>query len=660
MFYSFIRKKKDNLEKARDVYSILFANWYSTRNKYNLTYLGEVFERHEERDLSVEDVLFGAVLGAESKDSFVDDSINTNQFELFKRRYNADMQNYKPINHLAYIILLSLMEKQTEVENELLNFIGKNTLNEDFLLLLEGIKDKVFVLSDIVLKAIVTKVENEKFNIDFISLLDITYNGSLYKSVYVNIRDITKILNLKSGMFKNKEIFKILNSYKKIGSNRIVRSDASEMLKCFAESEDVFWLLNLKIAYETLASDGNAIIQAKSSFISYINESLNIERDNFELFTKIRGINLDNKDFSNFDESKYLKLIKLYGRNHISAKNIGRDIFASNNFINLFKELINSGDVFKHIFVDFYFDAISISDNMEDKESFFNLIKEYDCSISYNQYAILIASGLMDMEEAIAASDENLIEVLYRQQDISYIELAKAIVNATLNGSIGVEDIFRQSISKREGRYSCRSIYTCNFVYETLKEYMEKDESLLDEERIKLIQKLERFLYLTSSSRGRIKDSLYIEFILYSFDNEFYKTALGISEDDVKNIARTILSFDGVKNSSEAHILNKFAYSEREANLMALEKEYEMLKEYISRGYTTSYLSVLESLLPKAENLDVRKEYENKLGDLVESLLHLDVNDFTNLIVALYKKNILSREKRNQLMILKLDKECEN
>lgn len=660
MFYSFIKKKMDNIEKARDVYRILFASMDVTRTKYNLTYLGEVFERHEERGLSVEDVLFGVVLGGELKHSFIDDSINTNQFQLFKSRYDADMQNYKPINHLAYIVLLTLMDKQVDAEEELLKFIDNNTLNENFLLLLEGFKNNVFVLSNTVQKAIVTKLENYKFDIDFISLLDMTYEYFYFTSLYVNIRDIIKILNLKSGMFKNKEIFNILNSYKKIGSNRILKSDASTMLKCFEESEDVFWLLNFKIANETLSQDGQAIITAKSSFVSYINESLNIERDNFELFTKIRGISLKNKDFSNFDESKYPKLIKLYDNNHITATNIGRGIFASNSFINLFKELINSDDVSQYTFVEFYFDAMSTSDNMEDKEFFFNLIKEYNSSISYNQYAILVASGLMGIEEAIASSGKDLIEVLYREDGISDIELATAIINVVLNGSIKVEAVFRQSLAKSDRRHYSTSTYTCNFVYTTIKEYIETDECISDKDKIALIQKLERFLYLTSKSTTHIRDDLYIEFILYSFNNELYKTALGMSEEDVKNIARTILSFKGIKDFDIAHSLNKFAYSEREANLMALEKEYENLKIYIAKSYTSYYSRELKSFLPKVEKLGVREKYEKALADLAESLLHLNVGYFTELIVILYKANVISKEKRNELMLLKLDKECGN
>lgn len=659
MFYKILKRKMENLEKAEDVYKILFCKVDSIRKKYNLTYLGEVFERHEERGFSVDDVLLGVALGAESGCSFIDDSINTNQFQLFKSRYDSHMENYKAISHLGYIILLSSMNKQAEVEEELLSFIDKNKLNEDFLLLLEGFKDNVFILSDVVLKTIVTKLENEKFDIDFISLLNITLNDYLYKSVYANIRDITKILNLKSGMFKNKEVFKILNSYKKIGSNRIMRNDAFNMLKCFSESEDVFWLLNLKLAYETLAPDGNAIVSAKFSFTSYLKSSINIERDNFELFSKLNNVDFREKDFSNFDESKYLKLIKLYNSSNITVENIGRNIYSSSNFINQFKEAINNSVVSKTTFVDFYLAAISISDNMEDKEFFFNLVKETETSLSNSQHVTLIKAGLMDMEEAISFSKEDLIPLLYRDSDVDKVELSISILNNVLNGNIEFSNIYKNSFSVRRERYYSDNIYTCNFVCETLQEYIEKEDCpLSNEEKIELIQKLERFLYLISSSYGKIEDSLYVEFILNSFNSELYKTALNISKDDIKNISRLILSFDGVKTSNKAHILNKFAYSEREANLIALEKDYAVLKDYISNGCIRYSKDKLKSFLPKAEKLDVKDEYIKKLSDLAESLISLDVSDFTELIIVLYRENILSREKRNELMISKLDKVC--
>ena len=661
MFYKYFRNKINDKEKVQDSYAILFSNDDKIRKQYNLSYLGEVFERHQDRNLNVEDILFAAVLGSESNQYFIDDSINTNQFQMFINRYSSEMDTcYKATNHLAFIILLSLMNKNAEAEEELLSFINNNPLNEDFLLLLEGFKDNVFTLSDAVLKAIVNKLENDKFDIDFENLLNVMLNNYASSTVYINIRDIIKILQLKSGMFKNKERFKILNSYKKIGSNRIDKDDAQNMLKCFAESEDVFWLLNLKIANETLSQYGDAILTAAHTFRLYIASSINTDRENFDLFGKLKDIDFRCKDFSNVDESKYLNLIVLYKYNTITAKNIGKNIFTSSSFIQQFYSAIDNDIISKQSFVGLYIDAISTLDNMEDKLFCFNLIKAMKIQFHDDAYVSLIKAGLMNIDEAMSIAKENLIVYLHSDANIDNVELAIAIVNNVLNGNIELENIYEHYFYIiPDGSYCSKSIYSCTFVYETLQTYLEEEVcSLCTQDKIELIQKLERFLYITSNNYTCLENSLYLEFILYAFNNELYKTALNLSEEDIQTISKSLLDLNKIHNSNIIHILNKFAYSEREANLIKLKKEYESLKNSICTGHIYKESIRVSEFLDKASKLDTREEYTQDLVELTESLLDLNSNAYINLLVNLYKANVLSIDQRNKFMCLKLDQIC--
>ena len=661
MFYKYFRNTINYTEKVQDAYTILFSNDDKIRKQYNLSYLGEVFERHQDRNLNVEDVLFAAVLGAESNQYFIDDSINTNQFQMFINRYSSEMETcYKATNHLAFIIFLSLMNKNAEAEEELLSFINNNPLNEDFLLLIEGFKDNVFTLSDAVLKAIVNKLEHYKFDIDFEKLLNVVLNDYACSTVYINIRDITKILNLKSGMFKNKEVFKILNSYKKIGSNRIDKDDAQNMLKCFAESEDVFWLLNLQIANETLTSGGSAISVATYTFNSYIRDTANIDRDNFELLARLKDVNFYKQDFSHFEESKYLKLIQLYNESKITAKNIGKNIFTSSSFIKQFKAAIDNEIILKHIFVKFYLDAISILDNMEDKVLCFNEIKSIDSELNPSAYITLIKAGLMDLDEAMSIVKESLISPAYNDPDIDDIKLSVSIINNVLDGNIKLLNIYNHTFSKYDNnRYFRGSIDTCDFVSKTLMKYMEQDTcSFSNAKKIELIQKLERFLYITANGYYKINNNLYINFILYSFNNELYKTALELSDEEIRTISKTLLGFNKITNPDIIHMLNKFAYSEKEANLLKLQQHYEEVKKAMSRGYIYSDSNKIQNFLDKASELDVVDEYKQQLVEYTQSLINLGKTDFIDLLINLYQCNVLSKEQRNTLMCEKLDQLC--
>lgn len=659
MLNRILREVINTNAKVNDVVSILFSTNNVTRDKYNLSYLGEVLERHTERELSVDEVLQGIALGYSDRVNLFDESINTNQLSLFKERF-VNSNNYNPISHIGYICLMLLVEKDN-YEAEVINFLNKNKLDENFLILVEAFNDSTFKLTDTIKGAVALKLQQEKFIVDFNKLLDTTSRHSYDYSVYSHIRDILKIFDFKSGDFKNKEVFKILNSYKKIGSNRINKIDSVNMLKCFGELEDVFWLLNLKIAKETLSPDGNAILTAVDCFTRYISESIDISRENFEMFSRIKKVSFLCIDFSNLEESRFDKLIYLLKKGLIHASDIGKAIYNSSAFIEIMKSSLKNLILDESTFTKTCLDIIKDTDDMSCKEFFFNVIKENNCYLNAYNYANLHQEGLLEFKDCILKTNlETFVETLYQSNDYSNEELAGNILVAFTEGCIESRDIYTQSLSYyNRGSYYSRSISIVNFVYTNLLTLV---DSICNENKdyaIELVKNLENFLFRVSSSRYNLEEDYYVKFILKALDNEFYLEALELSKDDAKEIAKTLLTFKNISNSSTLHFLNTHAYSEKEANLLKLEVKYEKLKTHILERYSDISISTLDNFFKEAEDLDTKEYYTTLLCELLEGNKDLNVARYLDIVIILFSLGVISKEKRDVLVSQKIDLMCE-
>ena len=643
---------KIKTEKSYDVREALSGK-RSYVEKFNLSYLGEFLERGVDRGLTVKDILSGIL---ENYDVPV--TIHKGQFEVFKKHFKSYQKENEDMNvYLSYLLLLDKLDKQSELEKELKTFISSLKLDETFMLFLLYVERKLIDISSC-REAIIEKLNSQKFNISFVTLAKKMTRDICNESEYGTLNRVTKILELKPKDFENKDKFKAIKSLNYLATNQFYKVSSSDLSLVFEDSQmDIISLLNIKLCNEKYV-EGSSRRTANANFYKQLNSSINPEREEFYLLANINSIDNCSIDFSDVDielsEDRYEDICLLMERVYLTYSNISKvnlDTFLT------FIEGKVSPNYLSHSIAKLLFSIISDGDISRDElERCFQLFKSTQVNISTKHLSVFFQKNLYTLKECINSVKsnycDNVVDFVNLLSTEAIIDLSRKIISNEIEINFDVYSYLESTAGHY--RSSCR----CNVLDVIEKKIIEaiNKDNLSDTIAVESIKLLHDLTFLNSDVNIVGLENRYNKFIfdIIISDTTFAvlaKKALFSSDDEIKDVAKFMLEFDVSDHTK--HGLNKLAYSEEEANLIALRKDVDELVNDLShsRWYNGCHSSTIKKIGDL--NDDLKLEFTNKILDSLSNS-SLNISGYIELLISLYKNNCISANKRDSFVLDKV------
>lgn len=505
--------------------------------KTSLNYFGEYLERHEDRGVSMFDIM-AAVCCKNNIIELPEQQIFDGQYEMFVNRVEAKREELEFDFELEvlYSLFLSKTKKEELSKNVLKNVLRKMTFDNNLLIICGLIHNNYIALDDECRSIIIERLKSDKIKIDVDDLMnsiELKNNNLRFISEHVYLKNIVKVLDLKKSDFKDSvDVFENLKYLKKIGTRESVYEKAKGILDI---KEDEFYLLALKIAADSYA-DGSSLVKTNEYLIEKLENTIspNNEWYNHLPYFKLRvrggiddgQISLDKVDYSNVEDKYYDSMIKAYcaaysRMNYSQIKNICQ----KESFIDF---MLAKKDSLTYDEKNFIMKVIQCEiDNKELIKMYYDVVKDFK-NIKNSDICIFCRATLVDSDyvlDKVFSSDNRGIFIDYDAREIieackhtDLIDVLIRIMDRLNNNNVTL------------GLYVDRTLSGVSKFLEG-KFY---SEDLSDEYRKVLINKVNDFNFLYLSK-------YYYSFLLRNIKNDFFKDTLDIDEEEIKEIAEYLL-----------------------------------------------------------------------------------------------------------------------
>lgn len=616
--------------------------------KTGLNYFGEYLERHEDRDVSLFEVL-AAVCKENTKINLPEHEIFEGQYEMFVERVEERRAaSFDFELEIFYIMFLMKMKKEDYGKRLLRELLAKMDMNNYFLSLCSLIQDDYIVLDDECRDIIIQRLKNDKISIDIDNLISRIRigNGTLnFFSEHKCLKFITSILKLTKSDFKDSPVvFERLKYLKKIGTRESDFEKAKDILDI---KEDEFYLLSLKIAASVYA-DGSALVKTNNYLIEKLENSLNPNNDwycclpGFKL--RVSGgvssgkIKLNKIDFSNVEPKYFDSLI--IAQSAYSSGIIYSDIEEvcnSDNFINYMQSKKDSLTNSEKSLI------INIISNSKDRnviEKFYDIVKDNE-NITDRDICIFCKAKLV--------SSEYILDNVFKFKDDKYsVEYSSGdILRACVKHNL--TDVLIKIIEKFVENKVSLGAYT-EGALQNVSSYLEKmiyldDVEISDRKYLITILNDFNFLYLSYE---------YSNFLIKHLEYELFREALEIDETELKNIANYLLHKSYTPNTQRTK-LKQMILSEED---IFKEKLKDGATMYISK-YISSYGEYKsDSLIELINNYEDKAVIINYIKELMidDKLSCMTDLEFMGIIKLIVNTNLLEEEEvmgmiRNKLFV---------
>lgn len=587
------------------------ARTYEVNRKTGLNYFGEYLERHEDRDVSIFDVM-AAVCMKDMNYTFPEQQIFDGQYDLFIERVEQKReQGFDFELELLYSMFLSKMDKEKASKEVLKEFIDKMNLDNYFLVLCCLVRKEYVKLDQECKNIIVEKLKNNKISIDVNELMTATENNYwsfLFESEHANLKFIISILELTKSDFKDApEVFENLKYLKKVGTRDSLYEKAKDILDI---KEDEFYLLALKLAADSYAI-GSALVKTNDYLINKLEDTITANNDWYcnlpKLNLRVKGgtdngqISLSKVDYSNIQDEYFGSMINAYGISYSRiAYNQIKDVCHKESFIEYMNsKKVSLSDDDKKLIMN----VIEQDTDRTIVESFYEIIKECD-RLRNNDICVFCSKKLV--------SAEYILDKIFEDNDgkLSIEYDGRTIIRACITSD--VTEVLIEMIKRLNSNNVTLGLYVEDSLLSVLS-FLEKkcfSNEFSDDFRKELLNVLYDFVFLYFSKN-------YKKFLLKYIDNEFVINALGIDEAELKNIAKYMLEKNNFDNDNVIK-LKKIVLSDEDIfkeNLKIKVNDYiSYYADYNGRG------GVNKNLVEFINNYHEKEIIRNHLREVVEEM----------------------------------------
>ena len=612
---------------------------------------GEFLSLYESLGFTTESLLLALFHHGDGLCDFEISLEHANKFtNLIKKNLSC---NYTFKLHLLFVIVLRNLNLNDYYERELSLLAANIKFDETMLITLLAIDRGYLLLESIIRKKMIEVMNTEKFNLDMDKLLSQLKDSYSFgrKSEYSMVKSINKILKLKLKDFKdNENILNAIKEYRQIGT-----ANCNYDLVCNTMNLTgyQYYALSLKVCNESYVEGAprayaNKVIYRNLSnsidiFTEDIDKYLIIEGEDGNKVTIIKPIDINVSE--ELKERMYNNLEKIYIKENM-ALNIAiiDSLLMDSRFFNIF-EMYIKGKKYKYYLVDYIVEILQQDLSEEFKCKYFNLINNYNLSIGKNNLYQLIIHGIVSLRDIFSKDSQyikpmsGILDELFRQGFDNMFNDREFILFAEL--------FYEDSITLKRFNQSRANAYyhpIAKIQFRLKSVYLKSDFDLdLKRDSLIILEKY-KFAFVNPS-----KGNSYSLFILDNIDDEFFKSTLGLTDDNIREIANYVLVNDKNLDSSYMEKVNRLILTKDDYQLI---EDKRKLESIISNYRLYEKINNIREIANVVNNSNSKKVLIEYLLNLVAlwQLTYRNIGLYYVLIVGLNKYGVITDKEREEIL----------
>lgn len=635
--------KNGVLEEMVD--NAIIGKFDNVKSKFNkkIENFGELISLYKSHGFKMESMIFELF---KKRIMLNDIEISVEYVDKFVSSIQEDLNcNYNFRLHLMFVIILRNLNLNEHYQEEIASLAFNIKFDETMLITLLAINEEFIPLECVVREKMIEVMNTDKFNLDMDKLLYLMYNGSVLeeKSEYSMVKSINKILKLKLKDFKgNESVLDSIKEYRLIGTADGSYDKVCDTMKL---TNCQYYALSLKVCNETYVK-GAPRERANKVICWHLNNSIDIFTNDVVKYLEIcsRDENkilmlkpIDINVSKELKEKMYNNLEEIYIKKEDKLDvSIVCPLLMDDRFFNIVETHIKKVE-YKYYLGDYIVNILKQDLSEGFKCKYFNLFDSYKLNISENNLYELILMDMISLKDVFSEDSkyikpmQYMLDKIFKYEFESMFDDNKFILFAELFYN---EMLTFKRIDRNYRGIECR-----------LYKIYQKNDIDLDLKR-NVVLLLEKYSFAFVNP---LKGNSYSLFILNNIHDDFFKSVLGITDDDVRDIANYLLA--NAKNLDVSHIkkMNRLILTKDDYQLIEDKRKLESL---ISNYRLCEKINNIREIANVVNNSNSKKVLIEYLLNLVAlwKLTYGNIGLYYVLIVGLNKYGVITDKEREEIL----------
>lgn len=635
--------KNGVLEEMVD--NAIIGKFDNVKSKFNkkIENFGELISLYKSHGFKMESMIFELF---KKRIMLNDIEISVEYVNKFVSSIQEDLNcNYNFRLHLMFVIILRNLNLNEHYQEEIASLAFNIKFDETMLITLLAINEEFIPLECVVREKMIEAMNTDKFNLDMDKLLYLMYNGSVLeeKSEYSMVKSINKILKLKLKDFKgNESVLDSIKEYRLIGTADGSYDKVCDTMKL---TSCQYYALSLKVCNETYVK-GAPRERANKVICWHLNNSIDIFTNDVVKYLEIcsRDENkilmlkpIDINVSKELKEKMYNNLEEIYIKKEDKLDvSIVCPLLMDDRFFNIVETHIKKVE-YKYYLGDYIVNILKQDLSEDFKCKYFNLFDSYKLNISENNLYELILMDMISLKDVFSEDSkyikpmQYMLDKIFRYEFESMFDDNKFILFAEL--------FYNEMLTFKRIDRNYRGIER------RLYKIYQKNDIDLDLKR-NVVLLLEKYSFAFVNP---LKGNSYSLFILNNIHDDFFKSVLGITDDDVRDIANYLLA--NAKNLNVSHIkkINRLILTKDDYQLIEDKRKLESL---ISNYRLYEKINNIREIANVVNNSNSKKVLIEYLLNLVAlwKLTYGNIGLYYVLIVGLNKYGVITDKEREEIL----------
>ena len=645
--------KNGVLEEMVD--NAIIGKFDNVKSKFNkkIENFGELISLYKSHGFKMESMIFELF---KKRIMLNDIEISVEYVNKFVSSIQEDLNcNYNFRLHLMFVIILRNLNLNEHYQEEIASLAFNIKFDETMLITLLAINEEFIPLECVVREKMIEAMNTDKFNLDMDKLLYLMYNGSVLeeKSEYSMVKSINKILKLKLKDFKgNESVLDSIKEYRLIGTADGSYDKVCDTMKL---TSCQYYALSLKVCNETYVK-GAPRRHANKVIYRHLNNSIDIFTNDVVKYLEIcsRDENkililkpIDINVSKELKEKMYNNLEEIYIKKEDKLDvSIVCPLLMDDRFFNIVETHIKKVE-YKYYLGDYIVNILKQDLSEDFKCKYFNLFDSYKLNISENNLYELILMDMISLKDVFSEDSKYIKPMKYMLDEIFKYEFESMFDDNKF--ILFAELFYNEMLTLKRIDRNYRGYTSIYKIERRLYKIYQKNDIDLDLKR-NVVLLLEKYSFAFVNP---LKGNSYSLFILNNIHDDFFKSVLGITDDDVRDIANYLLA--NAKNLNVSHIkkINRLILSEDEYQLIEDKRELKSLllsyKNYSSINGVKSQVEKIADFISNSNNKKVLIQciidYVNswELADRYIGLVYI-------LIIGLNKCGVIADKEKEEIL----------
>ena len=635
--------KNGVLEEMVD--NAIIGKFDNVKSKFNkkIENFGELISLYKSHGFKMESMIFELF---KKRIMLNDIEISVEYVNKFVSSIQEDLNcNYNFRLHLMFVIILRNLNLNEHYQEEIASLAFNIKFDETMLITLLAINEEFIPLECVVREKMIEAMNTDKFNLDMDKLLYLMYNDSVLekKSEYSMVKSINKILKLKLKDFKgNESVLDSIKEYRLIGTADGSYDKVCDTMKL---TSCQYYALSLKVCNETYVK-GAPRERANKVICWHLNNSIDIFTNDVVKYLEIcsRDENkilmlkpIDINVSKELKEKMYNNLEEIYIKKEDKLDvSIVCPLLMDDRFFNIVETHIKKVE-YKYYLGDYIVNILKQDLSEDFKCKYFNLFDSYKLNISENNLYELILMDMISLKDVFSEDSkyikpmQYMLDKIFRYEFESMFDDNKFILFAEL--------FYNEMLTFKRIDRNYRGIER------RLYKIYQKNDIDLDLKR-NVVLLLEKYSFAFVNP---LKGNSYSLFILNNIHDDFFKSVLGITDDDVRDIANYLLA--NAKNLNVSHIkkINRLILTKDDYQLIEDKRKLESL---ISNYRLYEKINNIREIANVVNNSNSKKVLIEYLLNLVAlwKLTYGNIGLYYVLIVGLNKYGVITDKEREEIL----------